>query len=407
MEVKDWTAAGKERFTTPGGPPRSPAEEARRFAFAREPDGAAPSPLQPEPRAEISPFSREAGPAPIPEPEPQAAPADSEVSFWKKSLRWLLPLLAGAFLAGLLLGSLLYPLLYEKGDAADTTAPETTAAGSGNETGPHPTDPRNGDTTEGALADRIYRENAVAVVGVTASYRTDPLSSSVQMPQSRTGVLITEDGYLLTDADFLQGASRITVSLRDGRQFEARVLNKAETVQSGLLALLKIDAEALPCAAQGDADRLLTGSRVYLLSSPEAASEDFAAGTFTGMSDVNIGLFGSTEVLSRQMDTDLSLEDRVGAPLFDEQGQLVGMVSSFAFHIPVDEADPGAGTVIVEDDPDAEDSASFTISSSSSSFQVLIARPDQNQVLPLTAELWSRYLLLIDLDRGFEAIAIE
>ena len=80
-----------------------------------------------------------------------------------------------------------------------------------------------------------------------------------------SGVIIDDDGYILTNAHVVQGAELIEVTVSDGRVLEGRIVGTASDYD---LALVKIDGGKLPTATMGDSDGLLVGEWAIAIGSP-------------------------------------------------------------------------------------------------------------------------------------------
>ena len=80
-----------------------------------------------------------------------------------------------------------------------------------------------------------------------------------------SGVIVSPDGYILTNHHVVEGAQQITVELTDRRVFNARLVG---TDQPSDLAVLKIDASNLPVLALGDSDTAQVGDVVLAVGNP-------------------------------------------------------------------------------------------------------------------------------------------
>ena len=136
-----------------------------------------------------------------------------------------------------------------------------------------------------------------------------------------TGVIITEDGYLLTNAHVIAGGSECCAVLDTGEQYNARLLGLDEEED---LAVVKIDAEGLPAAEFGDSDALSVGDTVYAIGNPLGVE---LRGTLTDgiVSAVNrsVSVDGATMTL---IQTNAALNSgNSGGPLINIYGQVVGI----------------------------------------------------------------------------------
>jgi serine protease Do len=90
----------------------------------------------------------------------------------------------------------------------------------------------------------------------------DPFSPGIS---GGTGVLVSPEGLILTNAHVISGASRITVTLADKRVFEATVVGADPTTD---IALIVVDETGLPAATLGDSDRVRVGEWVVAIGNP-------------------------------------------------------------------------------------------------------------------------------------------
>ncbi|MBI3855851.1 MAG: trypsin-like peptidase domain-containing protein [Planctomycetes bacterium] len=149
-----------------------------------------------------------------------------------------------------------------------------------------------------------------------------------RMPQPRvgketsmgSGVLIREDGTILTNAHVVKGASEIVAKLPDGRTFKAASFAADEEVD---LAVVKIDGKDLPTAAMGDSDSLDVGQWVLAIGNPFGLEHTVTAGV---ISAVRKGAGANQEDF---IQTDAAINPgNSGGPLIDLRGRVVGINTS-------------------------------------------------------------------------------
>ncbi|HAD56337.1 MAG TPA: serine protease MucD, partial [Alistipes sp.] len=80
-----------------------------------------------------------------------------------------------------------------------------------------------------------------------------------------SGVIISQDGYIVTNHHVVDNATELKVKLYDGRTFQAKVVGTDPTTE---VALIKIEGENLPTLAFGDSDALRLGEWVLAIGSP-------------------------------------------------------------------------------------------------------------------------------------------
>ena len=140
-------------------------------------------------------------------------------------------------------------------------------------------------------------------------------------PQSLgSGFIISADGYVLTNHHVVKGADSILVRLSDRRELEAVLVGSDPRSD---LALLKLDAKALPVVKIGNSDRLKPGEWVLAIGSPFGFDHSVTAGivSATGRSLAN-------ENYVPFIQTDVAINPgNSGGPLFNLEGEVVGINS--------------------------------------------------------------------------------
>lgn len=133
-----------------------------------------------------------------------------------------------------------------------------------------------------------------------------------------SGFIISDDGYILTNNHVVDKATDIKVSLADGRIFEARLIGKAPEVD---IALIKVDANALPSAVLGDSDALEVGDWVVAIGNPFGLSHTVTAGIVSAKGRV-VGIGPYDDLIQ----TDAAINPgNSGGPLFNTKGEVVGI----------------------------------------------------------------------------------
>ena len=137
-----------------------------------------------------------------------------------------------------------------------------------------------------------------------------------------SGVVVTNDGYILTNNHVVDGAQQITVELPDHRSFSARVVG---TDPPSDLAVLKVDAANLPTVKLGDSDQTRVGDVVLAVGDPLGVGETVtmgivsAKGRATGMTDDGFEDFIQTDAPINQGNS--------GGALVNTRGELIGINS--------------------------------------------------------------------------------
>jgi S1-C subfamily serine protease len=141
---------------------------------------------------------------------------------------------------------------------------------------------------------------------------------------SGSGFIIRQDGYLVTNAHVVEEAERIQIQLYDGRRFAGRVIGFDNRVD---LALVKIDATALPVALLGDSNRLRVGEFVLALGHPFGLEQTVSFGIVSRKgAPLDVAAPGFDFI-----QTDAAVNPgNSGGPLVNMAGEIVGVNSMAA-----------------------------------------------------------------------------
>jgi len=148
-----------------------------------------------------------------------------------------------------------------------------------------------------------------------------------------SGVLFTEDGYILTSSHVVQRADRVTVTLYDRRQFEAEVVAFDPSTD---VAVVKIEGHDLPVAPLGDSDRVEVGEWVLALGSPLGLLFTATAGIVSAKGRA-IGILNGEDdprgasPLEDFLQTDAAINPgNSGGPLVNLAGEVIGINTAIA-----------------------------------------------------------------------------
>ena len=142
-----------------------------------------------------------------------------------------------------------------------------------------------------------------------------------------TGVIIDQEGYILTNEHVVRGADKVTVTLPDGREFKGEIKG---TDSRSDLAVLKIDARNLPAAELGDSDQIKTGQWAIAVGNPFGWAVGGTEATLTvGVVSAlhrAIRLGGAERDYSDLIQTDAAINPgNSGGPLVDLSGRVIGI----------------------------------------------------------------------------------
>jgi len=133
-----------------------------------------------------------------------------------------------------------------------------------------------------------------------------------------SGVVVTEDGYILTNNHVVENADEIKVAFTDGREFTAKVVGKDPKTD---IAVLKIDAEDLPRIEVANSDNMEVGDLVLAIGNPFGVGQTVTMGMVSATGRGNIGLDYEDFI---QTDAAINPGNSGGA-LVDAEGRLVGI----------------------------------------------------------------------------------
>ncbi|MBQ3108521.1 MAG: trypsin-like peptidase domain-containing protein [Clostridia bacterium] len=229
-------------------------------------------------------------------------------------------------------------------DAQPSAAPEESAEPSS----PAETPSESIQKASGILAAELSVKDVAAkcmpsIVGIdieiqqVSSYYGDMTATG-----SGSGVIFTEDGYIVTNNHVIDGATAIKVYLQDGTSYPAKLIGADERTD---LAVIKIDAENLIPATLGSSSDLSVGDAVIAIGNP--LGELMSTVTGGWISGLNRTIMVDDYEMSL-MQTDAAVNPgNSGGGLFNSQGELIGIVNAksmgydvegLGFAIPIDSA---------------------------------------------------------------------
>src|SRR3954454_13932108 len=135
-----------------------------------------------------------------------------------------------------------------------------------------------------------------------------------------SGFIARADGFIFTNFHVVEGADKISVKLKDGREFSGRVVGTDEKTD---VAVIKIDAKDLPVVELADSDAVKVGQFAFAIGAPFKLDYTFTYGVVSGKGRSKL-LGGGT--ISDFLQTDASINPgNSGGPLCDIDGKVIGM----------------------------------------------------------------------------------
>jgi Do/DeqQ family serine protease len=137
-----------------------------------------------------------------------------------------------------------------------------------------------------------------------------------------SGFIVRADGYIYTNYHVLEGADRVDVKLKDGREFQAKIVGTDEKTD---VAVIKIEATNLPIAQFADSDAVRVGQFAFAIGAPFKLDYTFTYGVISGKGRSKLLATGGYSI-SDYLQTDASINPgNSGGPLCDIDGKVVGM----------------------------------------------------------------------------------
>ena len=137
-----------------------------------------------------------------------------------------------------------------------------------------------------------------------------------------SGVIISEDGYIVTNNHVVDGASKLKVKLNDGRTFDAKLIGTDSATD---LALLKVEAKDLPTLPFGSSDALRLGEWVLAIGSPFDLQSTITAGIVSAKAR-QLGAIPNDFRIESFIQTDAAVNPgNTGGALVNTHGELVGI----------------------------------------------------------------------------------
>jgi serine protease Do len=176
------------------------------------------------------------------------------------------------------------------------------------------------------LRDTFRRVKSSVVIVRTGGDQSASIAGQADDGGVGSGVLISKDGKILTAAHVVQGGQPITIEFTDGQRLKAQIV---ESAASADLALLQVDRvpEAAAAAKLGDSDVVETGDDIFIVGAPYGLSNTLSVGRVSARrpDEARGGILSTSEFLQ----TDAVVNPgNSGSPVFNQAGEVVGIVSS-------------------------------------------------------------------------------
>ncbi len=157
-----------------------------------------------------------------------------------------------------------------------------------------------------------------------------------------SGFILSSDGLILTNAHVVDGADRVTVTLKNGRTLEGTVMGEDKITD---IAVVKIDSESLPTVTFADSDALQIGEWAIAIGNPLGLDNTVTTGIISA-TNRNSSQIGEGDKRIDFIQTDAAINPgNSGGPLLNAQGQVIGVntaiiknAQGLGFAIPINTA---------------------------------------------------------------------
>jgi len=157
--------------------------------------------------------------------------------------------------------------------------------------------------------------------------RPQPREYSQPYSAMGSGVIVSQDGYIVTNNHVVQEATDVTVTLNDKRVYKATIVG---TDPSTDLALIKIEEQGLPFLTYGNSDEVKIGEWVLAVGNPFNLTSTVTAGIVSAKAR-NINILGSQGAIESFIQTDAAVNSgNSGGALVNTRGELVGINAAIA-----------------------------------------------------------------------------
>jgi serine protease Do len=216
-----------------------------------------------------------------------------------------------------------------------------------------PASPLLNSDTNNFIATAVER-TGTAVVRIDA---TSTLSNSGSRNGSGvargtgSGFIIRSDGLILTNAHVVDGADRVTVTLKDGLRLRGRVIGEDRRMD---VAVIKIREQNLPVVSMGNSDRLKPGEWAIAIGNPLGLDNTVTVGIISNTGRSSSDIIGARGRGKSFIQTDAAINPgNSGGPLLNQRGEVIGMntaiiqgAQGLGFAIPINQAQKIADRLI-------------------------------------------------------------
>ena len=177
--------------------------------------------------------------------------------------------------------------------------------------------------SEGMTPSQVYARNVNSVVLISCEVAGASYGQPAVGYSSGSGFILSENGYILTNAHVVEGATSVTVTTYAGREYAATVCGADSTND---VAVLKVDEEGLPAVTVGSSADLIVGDQVVAIGNPLGELTATMTVGYVSAKDRDVTTDGTT---INMIQTDAAINSgNSGGPLFNMKGEVVGITSA-------------------------------------------------------------------------------
>jgi serine protease Do len=185
-------------------------------------------------------------------------------------------------------------------------------------------DVKTNSTTTNMTPQDVYENYVNAVVAISNEGTTTNIFGQVSSTASSgSGMIISEDGYILTNNHVVEDAQTLTVTMTSGEEYDATIIG---TDSENDVALIKIDATGLPTVSIGDSDSIQVGEQLCAIGNPLGELTNTLTVGYVSALDREINENGTP---INMFQTDCAINSgNSGGPIFDMNGNVVGITTA-------------------------------------------------------------------------------
>ena len=178
-------------------------------------------------------------------------------------------------------------------------------------------------TGDGLTPGQVYAKNVRSVVLISCAVKSSAYGQEFTGYSTGSGFILTENGYVVTNAHVVEGAADITITMVDGKELKANLVGSDATND---VAVLKVEAEGLPAVTIGSSEALIVGDQVVAIGNPLGELTSTMTVGYVSGKNRDVTTEGNT---INMIQTDAAINSgNSGGPLFNMKGEVVGITTA-------------------------------------------------------------------------------